>query len=344
MVVSLDAMLCCCFVCTVMGLTLPLICVKIFRRIVVVPQSDRPPLEQAPPVANRDLNFVVNDLVELTKLVDLQVGQHSLRINEITNSLEKPGEIGSAVILVAGEMLIGANKQLQAELNEAKNEIQRQREMMTSCIQESRIDALTSIPNRRALDETLLNSIADYRRRGADFSVLILDVDHFKRVNDRYGHMVGDQLLKSFSRSLTSTFRETDFVARFGGEEFVAILPNTTLSDACEIAERVRKVISATHHKIGELELRITTSVGLKQFQNEESDCEFLEKADKALYAAKNGGRNCCFYHDGTKSCRYIPDVAEFPFELLQDSLNRANTEADHLLHEYARETETVFQ
>ena len=106
---------------------------------------------------------------------------------------------------------------------------------------------------------------------------------------------------------MVNTFRESDFVARYGGEEFVAILPNTFLEEGCKTAERIRHVLATTPHKAGDLELRITASIGVKEVQDHETDAEFLQKADKALYAAKNGGRNCICYHDGTSCQRYVP-------------------------------------
>ena len=145
-----------------------------------------------------------------------------------------------------------------ADLEEAKTEIQRQRDQMNSHIRESRTDQLTGLSNRRALDLEMDRVFAQRGRDGSTFSVVIMDIDHFKRVNDHYGHMVGDQLLKCFSRCLTNTFRETDFVARFGGEEFVAVLPKTTLDAAAKAAERVRSVIETTLHKVGDVEIKMS--------------------------------------------------------------------------------------
>ena len=265
--------------------------------------------ESAPPVSHtqKDIDRLIASLHELTSNVDLQVGQHSLRINEITDTLNEPNSVGSAMILVAGKMLITANQKLQTDLEDARSEIKRQREVLSSCLQESRIDALTNIANRRAFDTELVRFYADRRRNKTTFSLLIMDIDHFKRVNDQYGHMVGDQLLKSFSRCLAETFRESDFVARFGGEEFVALLPKAPLEEACKAAERIRNVVAGTHHRIGDLDLQITVSIGVKEIQDNERDEELLQRTDKALYAAKNGGRNCIYTYEGTQCHRYIP-------------------------------------
>lgn len=257
----------------------------------------------------RDLDRMVASLYELTSHVDSQVGQHSHRINEINTSLEAPVTDGSAAALDAGKQLISANEKLQQDLEEAKQEIQRQRQVMDKCMMESRVDALTGLSNRRALDHELIRVFADRRRTGSMFSLLMLDIDHFKRVNDTYGHMVGDQLLKNVSRSFQETLRESDFVARYGGEEFVAILPKTSLEDACKTAERVRRVIANTVNRVGDLDLQITTSIGVKEVQNAETDVELLQATDKSLYAAKHGGRNCCYYSDGNSHRRYVPEV-----------------------------------
>lgn len=263
--------------------------------------------------SERRIELLANSLYELTSHVDLQVGQHCLRVNEITDKLETPGEIGSALVLVAGKMLVNANQRLQTDLEDAKKEIQRQREMMTSCMQESRMDALTAIPNRRAFDYEIVRVFADRRRNGTTFCLLILDIDHFKRINDQYGHMVGDQLLKSFSRCLTSTFRESDFVARFGGEEFIAILPKTPLEDACRAADRIRQVIASGRHRVGDLELQVTASIGVKEVEDHETDAELLQRADKSLYAAKNGGRNWVYYYQNGSCFRFEPVVTPPP-------------------------------
>ena len=139
---------------------------------------------------------------------------------------------------------------------------------------------------------------------------MIIDIDHFKRINDQYGHLVGDQLLKCFSRCLMDTFRECDFVARFGGEEFIAILPKTPLPEALKAAERIRCAIVESRFKVGDLDIQITASLGVKEVQDQETDAELLERADVALYAAKTSGRNRCYYHDGASCYHFVPATA----------------------------------
>lgn len=283
-------------------------------RLQVVEASDESPQ------AEMDAELLLYSLFQLTSEVNVQVDQHSHRVSEITNSMGDPGNIGSSMILAAGKLLVDANQRLQADLEEAKLEIQQQREMMAACVSESRTDPLTCMANRRAFDLELMRVFAQRRRNQGTFSLLMIDIDHFKRVNDRYGHMVGDHLLKSFSRCLTTSVRETDFVARFGGEEFIAILPKTNLEEACQAAERIREVIAGTSHRVGDFELQVTVSMGVKEVQDDENDVELLKNTDAALYAAKKNGRNCCFYHDGRNLERYVVVNPDTESDLIAES------------------------
>lgn len=245
------------------------------------------------------IDTMMSSFHDLTSEVGTQVDQHSSRVTEITDSLDTSGGSQPQGVLAAGTMLVQANQNLQTALCEAKAEIERQREELQQSLREARTDALTGLPNRRAFDQEILRSIASRRRQKVSFSLMMLDIDHFKHVNDRHGHMVGDQVLKAFARRLSETFRDTDFVARIGGEEFAAILPRTPLHEALSIAERTRAEIARCHYSGGEIELQVTASVGLKEAGPEETDSELFKLVDAALYQAKRTGRNCCCYHDG---------------------------------------------
>ena len=246
-------------------------------------------------------------LHELTTHVGAQVNQHSQRVTEITDSMESPTQVESTLVLAAGKLLLAANEKLKSDLEEAKKEIELQRDQMAAAMQEARTDPLTNLPNRRALEYEMIRVAAQHRRSSAPFSLLVLDIDHFKRFNDQFGHMVGDQLLKCVSRRLSGLFKETEFVARYGGEEFVAVLPKTTLEEACKAAERVGQESVRTPYKVGELDLAVSFSIGVREVASGETEKDVFQKADRALFAAKNGGRNCCYYHDGATCRRYVP-------------------------------------
>jgi len=154
----------------------------------------------------------------------------------------------------------------------------------------ARRDALTDLRNRFAAGERLRDEFVRSQRSDVPFSVLLLDVDHFKRVNDTHGHDVGDQVLQDVARQLKSSVRASDFVARYGGEEFLVLLPDTGALDAEVVAEKVRRAVAASVHP---LVGQVTVSVGVSQWRDDLTDEGLLvRRADHALYAAKGSGRN----------------------------------------------------
>lgn len=150
-------------------------------------------------------------------------------------------------------------------------------------------DPLTLLYNRRALDERLVQETARTRRQGLPLTVMLIDLDHFKRVNDEYGHNVGDRVLRGVSRCLSDHARKMDVVGRWGGEEFLVILPGTPVLEALETAERLRAVIEACPN---ETKGAITASFGIAQYRAGEAVETLLERADRTLYGAKGAGRN----------------------------------------------------
>jgi diguanylate cyclase (GGDEF)-like protein len=153
---------------------------------------------------------------------------------------------------------------------------------------EARIDALTGLANRRAVEEILAAEISRAQRFGHDLAVVLLDLDRFKEINDSFGHAAGDAMLREVSRLLLSLARQGDTVARWGGEEFVVVLPETDLAGSQRFAERLRRTIEA--HAVGEM--KTSTSCGVATMLPEDSVEELLGAADKALYEAKSNGRN----------------------------------------------------
>lgn len=156
----------------------------------------------------------------------------------------------------------------------------------------SRTDALTGLPNRRHLMETLENEARRARRNEQPFSVLMIDADHFKRYNDAFGHLAGDEVLQRLAGVLLGTARTADYAARFGGEEFTVLLPETPLDGALEVAERIRTRMA--EELFGAGGARVTLSLGLAEFPTDGATPEaVVAAADNALYRAKEHGRNC---------------------------------------------------
>jgi diguanylate cyclase (GGDEF)-like protein len=155
-------------------------------------------------------------------------------------------------------------------------------------------DALTGLLNRRAFDAALANEQARLRRRLSKCCVVMFDVDKFKHVNDKYGHQVGDQVLLALGTVLRRTARASDIIARFGGEEFIALLPDTDLAGAVKMAEKARQALNAAiFFDQNDGQFSVTMSAGVAEYGAEDDSVEALVKrADRALYAAKAGGRN----------------------------------------------------
>ena len=150
-------------------------------------------------------------------------------------------------------------------------------------------DSLTGLYNRRSFDSFFEKEFAKFKRYGNNISVVLVDIDHFKNVNDTYGHPVGDMVLKALANILQESIRTSDMVCRWGGEEFAILMPETELAGAKDKAESVRKAVEAfSFPKVGQL----TASFGVSSPDKDETAIPFFERVDRALYQAKDSGRN----------------------------------------------------
>jgi two-component system cell cycle response regulator len=168
------------------------------------------------------------------------------------------------------------------------------RDNVQAAIEMAIIDPLTGLNNRRYLESHLATLLDQAAHKGRPLSLMILDIDHFKAVNDTHGHNAGDEILKSFSSRIRKTVRTADLVCRLGGEEFVVVMPDTSLVVATRIAERVRSVIEAEAFPLDEQggAIPVTVSIGLADRGLEASPDALFKRADRALYASKSSGRN----------------------------------------------------
>jgi diguanylate cyclase len=155
-------------------------------------------------------------------------------------------------------------------------------------------DPLTRLPNRLAFEERMTSEVARWHRNGLPLTMLIWDIDFFKRINDTYGHKTGDKALVIIAQILEEHCRKSDFVARFGGEEFVMLFPDTDAQTALLVANKLRTTVEKTSFKASGDKISITLSCGLSQFLTGDTYEAIFERADKALYQAKQNGRNQC--------------------------------------------------
>ncbi len=227
-------------------------------------------------------------------------------------SLEDLQEIRSILISEA-EGLKNHTKKMQSQLDESQaqlRETQQKLRKLESELERTRSDSLTDpltgLTNRRALDEALGKELARSTRHNLNLSLILFDLDHFKKVNDTYGHQVGDKVLKAVADKATEMVRQTDTLCRFGGEEFALLLPETDLAAAVMTAEKIRKGVQSLRFRVQGTYLAVTSSFGVtslrraREIQPQEGEDErislderLIYLADMALYSSKKKGRNC---------------------------------------------------
>ena len=188
-----------------------------------------------------------------------------------------------------------ANSQLERKLKASREDIAALQRDLDDVRREAMLDPLTKIFNRKYFDEGMIKAIVRAADGGGPLSLILLDIDEFKRFNDTWGHQTGDQVLRLVAMTLKSNIKGKDIAARYGGEEFAAILPQTDLEGAVIVADNIRRAIQAkellkrsTNEKLG----RITASFGVAAFRPGDTPSTLIERADRCLYAAKHAGRN----------------------------------------------------
>lgn len=173
-----------------------------------------------------------------------------------------------------------------------EQEAQGYREHLEEQRQKALVDPLTGLPNRAAWSERLDHEVTQWQQHGNSLLLAMLDLDHFKRINDSYGHLAGDKVLKIIASVLRKRLRGTDFIARFGGEEFVLLMPSTVPTAGLKLLESLRASIEACPFHFKGEPVTITVSIGMSAFRPGEHGDQVLKRADQALYRAKNAGRN----------------------------------------------------
>jgi diguanylate cyclase len=252
-------------------------------------------------------NAAQDETEKLDLLVSGEVEQ--LKTN-VLRALDLPGmrdQVGNRLSAIRGhlqdfrgreEARIKTYRERVARMRSRIRELERESHMLHVSLQEEQrlamIDALTGIPNRAAYDDRIEQEFRRWKRFGRTVSILAWDIDRFKAINDAYGHKAGDKVLRIFGQQLAKHVRETDFVARYGGEEFVMLLVGSSPAEAHTVADKIRIEISQLGFHFHDQPVTVTASCGITNFIAEDTPDAAFDRADRALYQAKETGRNRC--------------------------------------------------
>ncbi len=244
----------------------------------------------------RRAKVVARELEQIAEGVRKNLATHHMSVAKFKERVGKLSqdekEAAWQDLCAEAEQILKPTLRLAEQIALAYDEIRQQTNQLMT-FSEVRTDPLTRVSNRRCLDETLDSMFALLERYEESFSLAIFDIDHFKQVNDKKGHLFGDRTLQAVARILDETVRDTDIVARYGGEEFVVVMPHTTLDAACTFAERVRRLVDES--------LGLTISGGVAMALEGDNAQSLLSRADAALYSGKAAGRNRIFCHTGAE-------------------------------------------
>ncbi len=251
--------------------------------------------EQASKIMDTKVRAQVHSMQEnVVAAKDLNELQHNVenRLEQVISNLDVFQEVHETFVKKNQEKMGLLNNQLnesRSDINELQHKLQKQQHLAET-------DPLTSLPNRYAFQRKINEEYMRWRRYRHPLTLAIADVDHFKKINDEFGHTNGDKVLAGLARGLLAASRETDFIARYGGEEFIMILPETHLNQATKAVNKIRQNIASNPFQLDQSSQNITLSIGVAEFEDNDTIEDVINRADVALYRAKDKGRNtvCC--------------------------------------------------
>ena len=257
---------------------------------------------------------VVDEIEQVMSMIDAAVGSATHYTKSLANATQNLGNtadrdglrmIVESLVLATKDMEKN-NHRLEESLKASKQEINQLQVNLEAVRSESLTDPLTSLANRKYFDQALDKALAQSAASGEPLSLMLTDIDHFKKFNDTFGHLTGDQVLRLVALAVKQNVKGQDLAARYGGEEFAIILPATALRSALTVADHVRRAVMTKElmkRSTGENLGRVTVSVGVATAHKGETAQSLIERADTCLYAAKRNGRNRVM-------CETDPEVA----------------------------------
>jgi len=250
--------------------------------------------------AGDQIRATLNDVSGVVRNVKTVTADYTGSLQNVKNKVTEattPAEMKSFVdeIQHDTERLLQYSTQLEKRLDESSIIMDELKRDIDRIRREAVTDGLTGLANRKSFDEQIARIWRDCKKNGGTFSLLMVDIDHFKNFNDNYGHLIGDQVLRLVAMTMINKVKGQDMAARFGGEEFAVILPETNITAAFTVAENLRQAIEQKeiiNRSTGKQLGRITVSIGAAQYYGLEDVEGLITRADRALYKAKNKGRN----------------------------------------------------
>jgi diguanylate cyclase len=245
---------------------------------------------------------VVDEIEQIMAMIEAASGSatsYSESLADVSQKIGAADRDGLRAIVegmvVATKEMEKTNQALEAHLKASKNEISQLQQNLETVRTESLTDPLTTLANRKFFDQSLEKAMADCIKTGEPLSLMLTDIDHFKKFNDTFGHLTGDQVLRLVAQSLKQNVKGRDIAARYGGEEFAVVLPRTALKPALTVADHIRRSVMGKElmkRSTGEHLGRITVSIGVALFRAGDTAQSLIGRADAGLYAAKRNGRN----------------------------------------------------
>jgi diguanylate cyclase len=255
------------------------------------------PREQQISDTAQTIRGLLLNLASVIQRTDQAASDSSQTLGDVRNTIDHmtiPNDLREvhSQLLTEIDRVISSNSTLKQELSHSREILAIQRQQIDTLKTEVRIDGMTQLANRACFDEKLLEMVRIWERYGDAFSLMIIDVDNFKDINDTHGHPGGDRVLKGVAYKIKSTLRATDFVARFGGDEFAAILMKANGPAAGDAAQKVCHQVRESRFFLDGEEVRTSLSIGVAEIAVGENAEQLLKRADKALYRVKEAGRN----------------------------------------------------
>jgi diguanylate cyclase len=252
----------------------------------------------------------LRSMSQMTSEFSGDINKYQNQLSDINQKVQSGDAPREELQRMVGEMM-ETNRQLQMRLENTEKKLETQTDQIASYLKEARTDGLTGLPNRKSFDKAIDELYVQWQKQQQPFCVGLIDIDHFKRINDTYGHPAGDAVLKHIAQVFQTEFTDVVCVARYGGEEF-GIITAASLEEASMQMDRIRANVSKIQIQHDGKFIDVTLSGGISTIQSGERIGQLVRRADEALYASKLGGRNRVHLHDGLL-CRLVTKVAAPP-------------------------------